>query len=211
MADQLKDVNHIHPLPDFVEGGIKYLPGDFLKSKENLVKFISVFLERLKKVDEMYVELAEGRLLKNASGVNLDEIGAQYGGIERNGLSDMNYRAIITILLSSAAKHGTRPEVISTLAQLFGEGNFTTYKGDNFRVDINVSKTCFDLETAIDEIQDMLPMPTHLRLTESSGTPFGFAGDNTASGFGSIHDQNNYDAGGLSHLVYISDEENTLI
>lgn len=210
MADYLKDVNHIHPLPDFVEGGIDYLPGDFLKEKENLVKFLTVYLERLKAVDEMWVNLSEGRLLKNASGVNLDELGAQVG-IERNGLSDMNYRAIIIILLASAAKHGTRPEVIDTLSQLFGTGNFTTYKGDNYRFDINISKTCFEIDTALPEIQDMLPMPTHLRLTESTGTAFGFAGDKHALGFGSIHSGTRRGVGGLAHLTYVSDEENTLI
>ncbi|UGV21631.1 hypothetical protein [Cronobacter phage EspYZU12] len=210
MADYLKDVNHIHTLPDFVEGGIDYLPGDFLKEKENLVKFLKVYLERLKAIDEMWVNLSEGRLLKNATGVNLDEIGNQVG-IERNGLSDMNYRAIIIILLASAAKHGTRPEVIDTLNQLFGTGNFTTYKGDNYRFDINISKTCFELETALQEIQDMLPMPTHLRLTESSGMAFGFAGDKYALGFGSVHSGSRTGEGGLAHLTYVSDEENTLI
>ena len=31
-----KDVNHIKPLDNFVQGGIDYLPGDFMKEKENL-------------------------------------------------------------------------------------------------------------------------------------------------------------------------------
>ncbi len=210
MATKLKDVNHIHPLPDFVNGGIDYLPGDFLKSKENLVKILTVYLNRLKDVDDMLVKLSEGRLLKNATGLNLDEIGEQVG-IPRNGLSDINYRAAIIILLASSAQHGTRPEVIQTLAQLFGEGNFTTYKGDNYRFDINISKTCFDIETSLQEIQDMLPLPTHLRLTSSNGGPFGFAGDRTAFGFGSVHDPQNTGDGGLSHLIFVSDEENTLL
>lgn len=209
MADNLKDVNHIHPLPDFVQGGLDYLPGDFLRMKENLVKFLSVFLERLKNIDEMYVDLSENRLLRNATGVNLDELGEQVG-IARDGLSDMNYRAIITILLASAAKHGTRSQVIETLSQLFGVGNFSTYKGDNYRFDINVSKTCFELETTLQEIQDMLPLPTHLRLTSSQGTAFGFAGDNSAGGFGSVNKPRTGE-GGMAHLIYTSDDDNTLI
>ena len=209
MADNLKDVNHIHPLPDFVQGGLDYLPGDFLRMKENLVKFLSVFLERLKNIDDMYVDLSENRLLRNATGVNLDELGEQVG-IARDGLSDMNYRAIITILLASAAKHGTRSQVIETLSQLFGVGNFSTYKGDNYRFDINVSKTCFELETTLQEIQDMLPLPTHLRLTSSQGTAFGFAGDNSAGGFGSVSKPRTGE-GGMAHLIYTSDDDNTLI
>lgn len=208
MADTLKDVNHIHPLEDFVQGGVDYLPGDFLKEKENLVKFLTVYLQRLEALDRMWVSLAEGRLLQNAVGANLDEIGNQVG-ISRDGLSDQNYRAIIMILLSSAAKHGTRPEVIETLKQLFGDDNFTTWKGDNFRFDINVSKSCFDLVTAIPEILDMLPLVTHLRLTESFGYAFGFAGDKKAVGYGSIH-ANRTGLGGYAHVVYVSDEQNTL-
>lgn len=209
MADTIKDVNHIHPLDNFVSDGIDYLPGDFLREKENLVKFLSVYLERMKAVDEMMVNLAEGRLLQNAGGVNLDEIGAQVG-IDRNGLSDMNYRAIITILLSSTAKHGTRPEVIGTLKQLFGAENFTTYKGDNYRFDINIFNSCFEIETAIQEIKDMLPMPTYLRLVKSEGLPFGFKNDSYAVGFGSVSTSRT-GQGGLSNLVYTSEEENTLL
>lgn len=210
MADVLKDVNHIHVLPDFVQEGIDYLPGEFLKEKTNLVRFLTIYLERLKALDEMWVKLSEGRMLQNATGVNLDEIGNQVG-VDRDGLSDINYRAIMIILLASAAKHGTRPEVINTLDQLFGTGNFTTYKGDNYRFDINVSKTCFEIDTALHEIQDMLPLPTHLRLTETTGMGFGFKGDNFSGGFGSIHQDSRTGDGGLAHLIYVSDDENTLI
>ena len=209
MADNIKDVNHIHPLDNFVTDGIDYLPGDFLREKDNLVKFLTVYLERLKTVDQMLVNLAEGRLLENAGGVNLDEIGRQVG-IERNGLSDMNYRAIITILLASTAKHGTRPEVIETLKQLFGEENFTTYKGDNYRFDINIFETCFEVETAIQEIQDMLPLPTYLRLVKSEGIPFGFNNDQYALGFGSVSVPRT-GTGGLSSVIYTSEEDNLLI
>ena len=203
-----KDVNHIKPLDNFVQEGIDYLPGDFMKEKENLVKFLTIYLKRLAAIDVAFVNLAEGRLLNNAAGINLDEIGAQYG-LERDGMSDTNYRAIITILLATHARHGTREDIIGTLAQLFGYGNFSTWKGDNYRVDINASKTCFDLESTIEEIEDMLPLPTHLRLTESQGVPFGFNGDTTAEGFSSVGDTNNGEPkegnGGWASIVYTSD------
>lgn len=208
MADYLKDVNHIHTLPDFVEGGIDYLPGDFLKEKKNLVKFLTIYLERLKAIDEMLVKLSEGRLLRNAAGLNLDEIGNQVG-IERNGLDDATYRVIIMILAAGSARHGTRPEFIETLDQLFGVGNFTTYKGDNYRFDVNVSKSCFDLAAAIDEILDLLPLPTHLRLTESVGLAFGFKNDKHALGFGSVAEKSRTGDGGLAHLVYVPDPPRT--
>ena len=208
MADTLKDVNHIHILPDFVQGGIDYLPGDFLKQKENLTTFLTVYLDRLQQIDQMLVDLSEGRLLANAAYMNLDEIGEQLG-IERNGMSDDSYRAQITILLASASKHGTRPEVIQTLRQLFGDKNFTTWKGDNYRVDIHVMSTCFKLEDLLHEIIDMLPLPTHLRLIESYGMAFGFNGEQDTFGFSSVNsDKTSSVQGGIARLVYTSDQDN---
>ncbi|QGZ16310.1 hypothetical protein Hena1_01600 [Erwinia phage Hena1] len=209
MADTLQDVNHIHVLPDFVQDGVNYLPGDFLRQKENLVKFLGTYLERLRVIDEMLVNLSEGRLLANAAYKNLDEIGRQLG-VDRNGMSDDSYRASITILLASASKHGTRPEVIQTLRQLFGDQNFTTWKGDNYRIDIHVMSTCFRLEDLLQEIKDMLPLPTHLRLIESYGRAFGFNGDKDTFGFSSVNaNKTTTTQGGIARLVYTSDEENT--
>lgn len=112
----LKDVNHIHPLPDFVEGGLAYLPYGNLDDKENFVKIMKIFLDRLSFVDQKMVELAEMRTLLNAENENLDEIGRQLG-ILRNGLEDPEYRAVITILSGGNAKSGTRTDIISTLRQ----------------------------------------------------------------------------------------------
>lgn len=205
MADTLKDVNHIHILPEFVQEGIDYLPGDFLKQKENLVKFLSIYLNRLQQIDQMLVDLAEGRLLMNAAYMNLDEIGKQLG-VDRNGMNDDSYRAQITILLASASKHGTRPEIIQTLSQIFGDGNFTTWKGENYRVDLHVLSTCFRLEDLLPEILDMLPLPTHLRMVESYGRAFGFNGDSETFGFSSVNAPRNNSQGGICRCLYTSDQ-----
>lgn len=204
MAEIKSDVNHIHTLPDFVQGGLDYLPGDFLAEKVNLVTFLTVYLKRLEDVDKMLVGLAEGRLLNNASGRYLDEVGNQLG-ILRNGLSDADFRATLIIQQAAASRGGTREDVISTLRQLFGRNNFDTWKGDNFRFDINIRKTCFDILQSIDQILDMLPLPCHLRLTESQGQAFGFEGDHTALGFGSVWEENQFGVGGLTTLLYVPD------
>jgi hypothetical protein len=205
--DSVRDVNHIQILEDFVQDGIDYLPGDFLKQKENFVKFLTLYLNRLETIDKMMVNLSEGRLIANATNVTLDEIGRRLG-VERNGLTDDSYRASIMILLASSAKHGTRPEVIGTLGKLFGEGNFKTWKGDNYRADILVMNTCFPIEDLLEEIKDILPLPTHLRLVESQGRPFGFSGKNSV-GFSSVTNSTSTTRGGIARLVYTSDEENT--
>lgn len=201
-----RDVNHIHVLEDYVEGSLNYLPTEFLREQPNLTAFIEVFLNRLKEVDKVAVGLAEKRLLGNATGVYLDEIGKQLG-IFRNGLGDEDYRAIITILNGTANKHGTRPEVISVLRQLLGEEAFQTYKGFNYRFDINISSSCFDNASIVQEIKDMLPLVTYLRITESMGFAFGFKGDDMAIGFSTRVNRPVSGMGGWASLVYYSKTE----
>ncbi|URC22105.1 hypothetical protein CHUUTOTORO_00010 [Serratia phage vB_SmaM-ChuuTotoro] len=203
---ELKDVNHIHPLPDFVQGGKDFLPSDFLDEKKNFINLMDVFLERLETVDVAMVKMAEDRRVISASGANLDEIGRQLG-FERNGLEDNDFRAVLMILSASSRTSGTRSELIASLKQLFGEGNFSTWKGWNYRFDINITNSCFDVKNVIQEIVDMLPMPTHLRVVESSGIAFGFEEDgNNVSGFGSDEDVDGF-GGGIASEIYVSEDE----
>ena len=203
---ELKDVNHIHPLPDFVQGGKDFLPSGFLDDKENFIKLLEIFVERLKVLDVAMVDLAEGRTVLTATGANLDEVGRQMG-IERNGLEDNDYRAVIMILSASSRTSGTRGELIASLNQIFGDGNFRTWKGDNYRFDINISNSCFDVMNVMNEILDMLPMPTHLRVVESDGAAFGFDEDDDSFGFSSVEDVGTF-SGGIASEIYVSDDEN---
>lgn len=207
MAEEvvLKDVNHIHPLENFVQGGIDFLPSDVFQDKEQFMKVMAILLERLEFVDKQLVQLAEMRTTINAEDVNLDEIGQQLG-IYRNGLGDAEYRAVIMILTGNGAKSGTRGEIIATLKQLFGEDGVTTYKGFNYRLDINVFNTCMEIMDILPEILDMLPLVTHLRLVESPGYPFAFHGDEEAFGWASVYDPIREGAGGMASLTYVSDE-----
>lgn len=208
MAEEvvLKDVNHIHPLPDFVEGGFNYIPSDIFKDKENFETTLRILLERLEFIDQKMVELAELRTTLNAEDAILDEIGRQLG-IYRNGLNDPEYRAVIMILTGNNSKSGTRSEIIATLKQLFGEDGVTTYKGYNYRLDINIFNTCMEVSDILPEIIDMLPLVTHLRVVENQGYPFGFNGDAQAFGFASVYDSERTGAGGMTTLIYVSDDE----
>ena len=208
MAEEvvLKDVNHIHPLPDFVEEGFNYIPSDIFKDKENFETTLRILLQRLEFIDQKMVELAELRTTLNAEDAILDEIGRQLG-IYRNGLNDPEYRAVIMILTGNNSKSGTRSEIIATLKQLFGEDGVTTYKGYNYRLDINIFNTCMEVSDILPEIIDMLPLVTHLRVVENQGYPFGFNGDAQAFGFASVYDSERTGAGGMSTLIYVSDDE----
>lgn len=203
---ELKDVNHIHPLPNFVQDGFDYLPSGIFDNKENFQTVLRILLERLEFIDKKMVELAELRTTLNASDAILDEIGKQLG-IYRNGLNDPEYRAVIMILTGNNSKSGTRADIISTLKQLFGDDGATTYKGYNYRLDINVFNTCMEITDILPQILDMLPLVTHLRLVENDGYPFAFEGDAQAFGFASVYDSDRTGAGGMSTLIYVSDDE----
>lgn len=200
------DSNFIKPLDSFVDEVIGYLP-DYLR-KDNLVKFMTVFLDRLESLDLSFIQLAEYRLLINAQGIVLDDIGTQMG-IYRNGQTDDNFRTILLIRQAAAGKGGTRTQIAESLSSIFSSSGWELYKGDNYRIDIYAQTPCFELETVADDIIAMFPVITHCRIVEtiSAVDSFGFEGDTMSSGFASSNDRNSTLSGALLRIAYTSDKD----
>ena len=201
----MTDSNFIKPLDSFVSEVINYLP-DYLR-KDNLVKFMTVFLDRLEALDNSFIQLAEYRLLVNAQGVVLDDIGTQMG-LYRNGQSDDDFRTILLIRQAAAGKGGTHPQVEEALQNLFSATNWELYKGDNYRIDLYASSPCFELENVVEDIVELFPIMTQLRIVQTDlvAKSFGFSGDNNSLGFGSSNNRKSPDAGMLLKLVYTTDK-----
>lgn len=201
----MTDSNFIKPLDSFVSEVINYLP-DYLR-KDNLVKFMTVFLDRLEALDNSFIQLAEYRLLVNAQGVVLDDIGTQMG-LYRNGQSDDDFRTILLIRQAAAGKGGTRPQVEEALQNLFSATNWELYKGTNYRIDLYASSPCFDLVNISEDIVETFPIMTQLRIVETDylNMGFGFEGDEDAGGFGSSNDESASEAGMLLKVVYVTDK-----
>ena len=201
----MSNSNFIVPLDSFVDEVINYLP-DYLK-KDNLVKFLTIFLDRLEALDNAWIELAEYRLLVNAQGVVLDDIGKQMG-LYRNGQSDDDFRTILLIRQAAAGKGGTRPQVEESLQNLFSTTNWSLYKGTNYRIDLYASSPCFDLVNISEDIVETFPIMTQLRIVETDylNMGFGFEGDEDAGGFGSSNDESASEAGMLLKVVYVTDK-----
>lgn len=201
----MSNSNFIVPLDSFVDEVINYLP-DYLK-KDNLVKFLTIFLDRLEALDNAWIELAEYRLLVNAQGVVLDGIGKQMG-LYRNGQSDDDFRTILLIRQAATGKGGTRPQIEESLQNLFSATNWELYKGKNYRIDLYASSPCFDLNNVVDDIVELFPIMTQIRMVETdySNKSFGFAGDDNSLGFGSSNNRKSPDAGMLLKLVYTTDK-----
>lgn len=201
----MTDSNFIKPLDSFVSEVINYLP-DYLR-KDNLVKFMTVFLDRLEALDNSFIQLAEYRLLVNAQGVVLDDIGTQMG-LYRNGQSDDDFRTILLIRQAAAGKGGTRPQVEEALQNLFSATNWSLYKGTNYRIDLYASSPCFDLVNISEDIVETFPIMTQLRIVETDylNRGFGFEGDEDTGGFGSSNDESASEAGMLLKVVYVTDK-----
>lgn len=193
--------NYIKPLDDFVPNGVSLLP-DYLKH-DALEAILTIFLNRLKAVEDSAITMAKFRLLANAEGTYLDEIGSQMN-IPRNGQNDDDYRTILLIRQAAAGKSGTRSQIAITLDNLFSSTDWSIYKGYNYRADVYASTPCFELYSVVDDLVEIFPVMTNLRIvkTEYSGNMFGFEGDDESSGFGSSNDPSSTEAGMLGKLVY---------
>ena len=190
----------------FVEAALAALP-DYL-NKENTRNLLTTHLERLKEIEVALVDLAEGRLLENAEGVILDEIGEQLNK-PRNGLNDASYRSSLNIYQASMNNSGTRPDVNETLSSLFPDSSYFLYKGKNYRIDLYAKSECFEVDTLPEDIKDIFPVITHLRILELplAGRPFGFDGDINSGGFASSTNRVYVDAGKFCRIVYTSDKD----
>ena len=200
------DTNYITSLENFVEDGISYLP-EYIR-KDALTAFMQIFLERLKNLETVAINLAEYRLLANAEGDLLDEIGSQLG-VYRNGQSDSDFKSTILIHQIAATCGGTRPDISSLMEKLFLDGKWRLYKGTNYRVDVYVATVCFEVANMVDSIVDIFPLMTQLRIVEVdiSRPTFGFYGDKYSGGFGSSNLPTSRKSGRLAKVVYTTDDE----
>ncbi|QDB73994.1 hypothetical protein [Aeromonas phage 4L372D] len=199
---ELKNVDHIQIKESFVQEGLDYLPEAL--QKPNIQKILQIDLDRWKLIDDTLYQLAVRRLLSEASGVYLDDIGARFQ-IYRNGLDDDDYRATLFLKTGEAQKHGTRPDIINVLYQLLGNESVFTYKGDKYRFDIAIGSPCFNLATTADDIAGLMPLITDLRVVDGVGIPFVFDGDDDGGGFGFSDDNDIPTSGGrLMFTSYVS-------
>ena len=199
---ELKNVDHIQIKENFVQEGLDYLPESL--QKPNIQKILQIDLERWKVIDDTLYQLAVRRLLAEATGVYLDDIGARFQ-IYRNGLDDDDYRATLFLKTGEAQKHGTRSDIINVLYQLLGDGAIFTWKGDKYRFDVAINSPCFNLTTTANDIAGLMPLITDLRVVDGMGVPFVFDEDPDGEGFGI----SNYSGapvswGGLMFTAYTS-------
>lgn len=151
------DVNHIKDNPDFVEEA-KELSLYQFNNSPNIQAGIEISAERWKTLYTLLNELATGRLLENAQGVVLDNIGESIG-LPRTDADDDQYRVAIQLRAYARNINNDLDSMLDIIARYTGvpveeisvyKGYFKTYK---FQI-----VTPFLTEEALQEIIRLFPV-----------------------------------------------------
>lgn len=178
------------------------------KSSENIVKLTSIFSACKKDLDIAIINLAKLRLMDNAVGKILDEIGEELG-VDRNDADDDTYRIILKIRAFRVSSAGTRPQIIDLISRFTGteKESINTYIGINKSFDIAFYPNCFEIRETLDEFIKIFPVVSSYRLIEKSGTPLGFislynnSNNYGFKGFSSYFDINTELGAGYGHIA----------
>lgn len=181
-----------------------------------MVKLTYILSSHKEILDKAIIYLGKARLLANATGAYLDEIGDKLG-VDRMSASDDQYRAILQLRAYRVASAGTRPDIISLFSKFSGlsEADVSTYVGKNKTFDVAFYEECLNSTTALDEIVKLFPVVSNYRLISKAGKSMQFTSvysdtqtstDGT-NGFGSVYETVTSDFGAtfggrLGHLVY---------
>jgi len=202
-----QDVDHIQYRIDensVYNSTLELLPYQFSGS-ENFIKLMYVISEMKQRLHDVIVDVAKFRLIETAYGQQLDNIGEELG-VPRAGSTDEEYRILLRIRAYKRKSQGTRPDVIDLISRFTGTSltGTSAYIGPNKTVDLYVTTPCFDVADIVDDILEILPVVTRVKILENNATvgAFGFDGDPSALGFSSANDRNYAEAGGLFKRIY---------
>lgn len=84
---------------------------------EKLREVLRIFCEKMQEVEDDAIDCIYERLLSDAEGVWLDQIG-KIVGRTRGDLSDITYRAVLTSWIASARASGSAKDIASVLGTL---------------------------------------------------------------------------------------------
>lgn len=191
-------VNHVQYW-DTINGDVKALLIDKFQSQENIVKLIYVISSHKEKIDQAYILMALGRIIANATGDYLDEIGSRLG-VDRESSTDDQYRAILQIRAYRVQGQGTRSDIISILSRFTGisETDIDTYVGKNKSFDIAFYEECLNTNAALSELEKLFPVVSSYRLIAKGGKAFMF---------GSVYDDSDYSEDGSNGCGSVYDTE----
>lgn len=162
-----KDVNHIHLNPNFVQESLDRS----IVPTEHLLSLIEIDAERWKLVQDSAVNMATGRLLDNAEGINLDNIGNSLG-LPRTSADDEQYRQAIKLRSYSRNINFDEDSLIDIISRYTGvpPEEIIEYKAYKKGVEFQII-TPFLTPEALTELVRLFPALTDVSFIQKDTLP----------------------------------------
>lgn len=186
--------NKLQKDPNIPDEMYKLLHSQF-KDKQIIEDIFYTIAEQKNKIRDLIVESSEYRLIDNAEGEVLDEVGKQEN-VERYSTDDPTYRTRIKLNAYKLGMRGTTEDLIDVLSRSTGAPAENVYisKSGNV-IGISVLLPCPDKSVvALRDVADMLPINTNYKISgRKSAKGFGFGSvhstvvNSNVGGFSSVH------------------------
>jgi hypothetical protein len=198
MATNANSVDFIQTNPVYIDDTTALVLNEF-QDKQIYMAIINLVAKTQQQFEALLVNIAEQRRLPIAIGEQLTEIGRQVG-VQRTVEDDNDFRSAIYLASIKRRADGTRDSIAQALYVSTGFYPLL-YSGLYRQVDIGLKGEILPSYETIQEILGILPLNTAYRIIKlpRTGSPFGFANNANAKGFGS-RSQVGGDVGGMSSL-----------
>lgn len=167
----MADVDYIEATN--LEDYIKDLNLSQFQDSEMLNRFLEIMSDLNFRRQQELVGLAQGKILINAVGEQLDEIGRQLS-LPRYSSSDGEYRTRLLLACKRRSADIVRDSLVDILAIASGDATPSVYQRGRHRVDVTVLATCIGGQEGAREIERYFPINTALKVIGTSGVYFGF-------------------------------------
>lgn len=143
--------------------------------KPNMEKFVKIFTDELQLLEDTILDMLILRRLDNASGKQLDEIGAKLN-VFRNNATDDQFKNIIKIRAFRRTSQGTQEDLLNMLQLFTGDQNVEILRVPPYGLTVTYNADCINVGNGVEELVKFFPLVTRLILQEKSTVKgFGFA------------------------------------
>ncbi len=164
----MTSVNQIKVEDDFVKDALAEFPKK-QQGQEAFIKLAEWSAQGWKNLDDEVVKLGYMRLLDNAEGVLIDNIGDLFG-MSRGAQTDESYRANIKLRSLRQVTDGSRDDVVDLMRIMFSGQTPLIYKGIRGFMEITVPTNCLDSTALSLELESMLPATTNLWVMQTDAS-----------------------------------------
>lgn len=164
MTTEYTSVNHITTKDVYAEMQEMNLPQ--WEDSTNINKLLAIIATKKQEQFDLFISIAEGFLIDNAIGAQLDSFG-ELLGVSRTTSDDDDYRIILKLRGFRSRTAGTRSDIVSLLSRYTGQDVSTVdlYKGLYKNIDVAFIVGCLkDPSNAMSELIKMFPALTSYRL-----------------------------------------------